>query len=241
MKKIIPITLLTLSASCSIQAAEVVTSSFGTVNAVVSSVEPNIIHVKNDVITGITTKSDAIIQQENTSNGSIIFSTEETKPFSVLIETEKGFTFNLNATPSSKAKSNPIIISNLSDKGSSKDHENEIESFTSYSSYSGLLTNILTEIINERIPNGFVETSKTKFEINKELNAFFKVKNTHAWVGRGMRIVKLDITNVSPNRIELNERYLWNKNVMAISYYPGVSVFPPNTRVYAYVILKEVE
>lgn len=240
IKKIVPITLLSLLSTSAYSAVETVTSSFGTINAVVSSVEPNIIHVKNDAITNITAKSGAVMQETGTDDGSVIFSTSETKPFSIVIETEKGFTFNLRATPSEKAASNPIVISNLSDKGS-KPKDDEIESFAAYQNYSGLIAHIFTELINNRIPEGFVDTSRTKFEIHNSMKNTFKVKNTDAWVGRGMRVVKLDITNISPNTLELNERYFWAKNVMAITFYPQVYRFPPNTRVFAYVMLKEVE
>ena len=89
------------------------------------------------------------------------------------------------------------------------------------------------------MPDGFVEAWRTKYDAG-QLNGL-SVRNVKAWVGQNMRVVKVDITNTTFSPIELNERYLWTKGVMAVSYYPKVTMLPPNTRVYAYVVLREVE
>ncbi|MFW9274900.1 hypothetical protein, partial [Glaesserella parasuis] len=73
------------------------------------------------------------------------------------------------------------------------------------------------------------------------LNSVLKVKAMEAWVGQNMRVVKLEVTNISNVELELNERYFWTKKVMAIQIDPNVSILRPNSRVFAYVILKEVE
>lgn len=218
---------------------EVTANPFGSVNAVVSNTEPNVIHVKNDVITSITAKSGAVIQDQQSSDGSVMFSTLETKPFSVLIETEKGFTFTLRATPRKTENSSSIVIYNLEDKGN--DTEEIQNRLSHYQSYSGLISKILTDLINEKIPDGFVESRKTRFKVDSSVTSVLGIRNVQTWVGQNMRVVKLDITNTSMSEVELNERYLWNKDVMAISYYPRVSVLRPNTRIFAYVVLKEVD
>lgn len=234
-----PLTLIAMATSSIAQAIEVTANPFGTVNATISASEPNVIHVKNDRINSLSAKYGAVIQEEQLNDGSAMFSTTETKPFSVLIETEKGFTFTLNANPNKTANSSSVVIYNLADKG------NEIEDINSslarYQSYSGLITYVLTELLNNRLPDGFVETRKRSFDVPDSVKNVFKVRNTDAWVGQNMRVVKLELTNVSTSAIELNERYLWNKGVMAIQYDPKVTNIRPNTRVFAYVVLREVK
>lgn len=236
-KTIIPLSLLTLGISQQVYAIDVTANPFGSVNAVVSSTEPNVIHVKNDTIKSLSAKAGAIIQDELSSDGSVVFSTTEKKPFSVVIETEKGFTFTLKATPNSKSESASVVIHNLADKGEVSDEV--IESLSRYQSYSGLITAILTDFMNDKMPDGFVEAWLTKYSAGHTDG--LNVRNVKAWVGQHMRVVKLDITNTSMNDIELNERYLWTKGVMAVAYTPNVTILHPNTRVYAYVILKEVD
>lgn len=238
--KALSLSSLSLLLSQTVSAIDVTTEPFGTVNANVSSKEPNIIHVKNDKITHLTAKYGSIIDDEQTSDGSIIFSTLETKPFSVLIETEKGYNFTLNAVPKKEISSNSVVIHNLKDKGN--DLSQEILNGSGwYKSYSGVIAKVFTDLSNNKVPDGFVETRNKKYDVPKELNSYFKVRKADAWVGQGMRVVKLDITNISLDPIELNERNFWTKGVMSISFSPRVYQLPPNTRVFAYVMLKEVE
>ena len=80
-------------------AMEIALKPFDSTNAIVSSKEPNIINVKNDTIAHITSKGGAILNDAITTDGSVVFSTSEIKPFSILVETEKGFNFTVKATP----------------------------------------------------------------------------------------------------------------------------------------------
>lgn len=235
-KTIFPLSLIALAIN-PVYALDVTANPFGSVNAVISSSEPNVVHVKNDSIKSLSAKAGAIIQDDASGDGSVIFSTLEKKPFSIVIETEKGFTFTLKATPKDKSGSTSVVIHNLADKG--EVNEEVIESLSRYQSYSGLITAILTDFINGKVPDGFVDTWKTKYKAG-HLDSL-KVRNIQSWVGQNMRVVKLDLTNISTSEIELNERYLWSQGVMAVAYYPKVSVLPPNTRVFAYVIMKEVD
>lgn len=238
MKKItFSLSFIALALTPHTHAIDVSVSPFGSVNAIVSSSEPNVIHVKNDSIKGITAKYGAIIQDESSGDGSVMFSTLEKKPFSVLIETEKGFTFTLKATPRENSESASIVIHNLAEKGGGD--EEMSDGLSHYQSYSGLITAILTDFINGKVPDGFVDTWRTKYKA--ESLEGLKVNNAQSWVGQNMRVVKLDLANISTREIELNERYLWTQGVMAVAYYPNVSVLLPNTRVFAYVVMKEVD
>lgn len=221
-------------------AVDLTAQPFGTVNANVSSKEPNIVHVKNDEITHLTAKVGAILEDEATGDGSVAFSTSEKKPFSILIETKKGYNFTLNAVPKSDISASSIVIHNLKDKGNEISEE-VLNGNGWYKTYSGVIAKVFTDLINGRVPDGFVDTRNRDYDVPRELDGIFKVRKTDAWVGNGMRVVKLDITNVSSQEVELNERNFWTKGVMAINFYPKVFKLPVNTRVFAYVMLKEVE
>ncbi|NNH97768.1 TraK domain-containing protein [Pasteurella multocida] len=239
MKKLISVLTLSTLLSSNAIALDLVSKPFGTVYSTISSTEPNVVHVKNDAIVGISSKSGAIIQDSTIGDGSVIFSTKESKPFSILIETEKGHTFTLKATPK-QTSSTSIVINNFDDKGSSSNEA--IQQALSYpQTYSGFISHVFTEILNKRLPNGFIESSNKSFQIDKSMQAYFKVKNTEAWVGQNVRVVKLEIKNISKTEFELNERYFWNKNVMAITFDPKTLNLYPQSTVYAYVMLREVE
>lgn len=238
--KLLSLSALALLVSQAVYAVDLTAQPFGTVNANVSSKEPNIVHVKNDRITHLTAKAGAIIEDEATSDGSVAFSTLEKKPFSILIETEKGYNFTLNAVPKKEISSSSVVIHNLKDKGNELSQE-VLNGKGWYNSYSGVIAKVFTDLINGRVPDGFVDTRNRDYDVPRELNGIFKVRKTEAWVGNGMRVVKLDITNVSMNEVELNERNFWTKGVMAMTFYPKVFKLPVNTRVFAYVMLKEVE
>lgn len=235
-KTILP--LLTLL-SFNVLANDISLTPFGSANTVISSKEPNVISVRNDVVKALTSKDGAILDDTNTSDGSIVFSTLESKPFSIVVETEKGFIFTINVTPNKSRNSTSTVIHNLADKG---DNNIDIAGSNSVNtSYSGVIAQIISDLLNGNTPNGFVETRKRSFSPSSTLKNSLIIRNTEAWVGRNMRVVKLDITNKTKEDIELNERILWEKNVMGISFYPSVSILPPNRRVFAYIVLKEVE
>ncbi|MFC1040035.1 type-F conjugative transfer system secretin TraK [Pasteurella multocida] len=238
MKNLISVLTLSTLLSYNAIALDLISKPFGTVYSTISSTEPNIVHVKNDSIVGISSKSGAIIQDSTIGDGSVMFSTKENKPFSILIETEKGYTFTLKATPK-QTSSMSIVINNFDDKGSSNESVQQILNYPQ--TYSGFISYVFTEILNKRLPNGFIESSNKSYQIDKSMQAYFKVKNTEAWVGQNVRVVKIEIKNISKTEFELNERYFWNKNVMAITFDPKTLNLYPQSTVYAYVMLREVE
>ncbi|TNH04040.1 hypothetical protein FHQ26_00605 [Testudinibacter sp. TR-2022] len=238
MKKYVPLVFLLISGIAN-SAVDVTANPFGSVNVSVSSKEPNVIHIKNDIITAATANGGALIQDNVLSDGSLIFSTNEINPFSIIIETEKGFTFTARATPKKDLSSTSLIIHNLADKGNKVEGGDIISS--GYSSYSNWITSTITNLVNGNVPDGFVDTSNRKYTVDKSLLSFFKISADKAWVNPEVRVIKLDIVNVSNKNLELNERYFWDKKVMAITFSPQLTMISPKSKMSVYIMFKEVK
>lgn len=215
-----------LAGSFSIDPMQKITTS-------VSTNEPNVIAVHNDKITSMTANSGAILSSNKTIDGKVVFTTSAKKNFDVVIETETGFTFTVTYQPT-KNSSSPTIIFNKMAKGSDKAISYEEDS----QSYSNLITKSLTMIVNNKIPVGFVETRNTSISLPKGITEYLDVKGVNSWNGFNIKIQKVSVKNKSLNTIELNERYLWFKNVMAISFVPNVLHLPPNYTVDAYIVIR---
>ena len=203
--------------------------NYGNISARVSSIEPNVIQVKNDVITAITSKDGAISQDNNTSTGGVIFSTREDKKFSIIVETEKGASFTVNAVPSKKQSSTTILINGIIPNKSSS----AVSHSSSNSSYGNQIVKLMQAFMNDKVPDSFEETSENWKDIS--LNPYFRISVNKAWQSDGIKVIKLLVNNITNGSIELNERYFWQKNVIAIAYYPNLIDLPPKKSVYVYI------
>lgn len=208
--------------------------NYGNVSVRVSATEPNVIQVKNDVITSITSKDGAISQDNNTSTGGVIFSTIEDKKFSIIVETEKGASFTINAVPSKKQSSATILINGIiPNKSVTVSHS------SSNSSYGNQIVKLMQAFMNDRVPDSFEEASVSWKDIS--LNPYFSISVNKAWQSDGIKVIRLLANNITNSSLELNERYFWQKNVIAIAYYPNLIDLPPRKSVYVYIFLQDKE
>ena len=207
------------------------------VNVQVSTVEPNVIAVNNDKITSVTSNSGYILSNNKTADGKIIFTTAATKKFNIVIETESGLTFTIIASPSKSYDGASLTVYNKHVVGTNE----AIESLEDNNSYTGQITHLLTSIINGKRPSGFIETKSADIQLPLSITQYLQVEGINSWNGESLKVQAFKVTNISARDIELNERYLWDRNVIAVSYYPNMAILKPQSAVTAYVVRKGVK
>ncbi|TJZ59428.1 TraK domain-containing protein, partial [Raoultella planticola] len=71
----------------------------GQANIAVSNTDPNLFTVPGDRITAINSLDGGLTNQEQTDSGGAILATVSKKPFTFIVETERGLNFSIRAVP----------------------------------------------------------------------------------------------------------------------------------------------
>jgi conjugal transfer pilus assembly protein TraK len=71
----------------------------GQANIAVSNTDPNLFMVPGDRITAINSLDGGLTNQEQTDSGGAILATVSKKPFTFIVETERGLNFSIRAVP----------------------------------------------------------------------------------------------------------------------------------------------
>lgn len=75
------------------------TDNGGQANIAVSNTDPNLFMVPGDRITAINSLDGGLTNQEQTDSGGAILATVSKKPFTFIVETERGLNFSIRAVP----------------------------------------------------------------------------------------------------------------------------------------------
>ncbi|QLJ63691.1 type-F conjugative transfer system secretin TraK (plasmid) [Serratia marcescens] len=218
------------------QAQEIDINPNARVSVAVSNSDPNYITINDDRIKGILATKGVVTEQRVTDAGGLVFATVHDKPFSLYVTTESGFTFSLHATPRRQAGLS-LIVNNKAIRATPDAATWEAEQ----SGYSALISRLVSGFVNNDMPPGFVYTKNRRIPLSPSVLQAFAVREVSAWRGHRLRIVRLDVSNRSDARIELNERYFWSPGVMAVSFWPQLDVISPGVTVSAIVLVREEE
>ncbi len=71
----------------------------GQANIAISNTDPNLFTVPGDRITAINSLDGGLTNQEQTESGGAILATVSKKPFTFIVETERGLNFSIRAVP----------------------------------------------------------------------------------------------------------------------------------------------
>lgn len=165
----------------------------------------------------------------------MLFSTVSDKPFTLFVQTESGFAFSVMASPRKRAGLS-LVVNNREVRGTEAAREWE-----GHKIHIARLSQVLSLSSSITISPLGLFIQKSRCPIIPSTETYFSVRSVAAWQGDKLRIVRLDVTNRSTSRIELNERYFWSKGVMAVSFWPQVDQVSPGTTVSAIVLLRDGE
>jgi conjugal transfer pilus assembly protein TraK len=84
----------------------------GQANIAVSNTDPNLFTVPGDRITAINSL-DGLTNQEQTDSGGAILATVSKKPFTFIVETERGLNFSIRAVPRAGSGRTIQLVSEL--------------------------------------------------------------------------------------------------------------------------------
>jgi len=182
-------------------------------NMTLSSENPNMIAVKGDKITGVTSKGATLLELDKLSNGSITVVPGGEQRFSMLVETSKGNNYVLNVTPRKGLAASYIIHRNDPEQNKS------VTSWEQRTAYESLLLSV-----NESLARG--EHPKNYELINNKLTDIswaglpFKMTRSALYGGGAIAIERYTMTNTGSTSLTLNESDFSRAGVRSVMFKP---------------------
>lgn len=153
----------------------------------VSSTNPNMIHIPGDVVSAISGPAGALSDKRLTTSGAVVFTAVADKPFTFYVETRKGQTFPVAATP---VKGQGKVYRLLGDMPV---RTPEAKAWEAAQPYESLLLSLNNQAMKSALPPGYipVKPDASGIAVPSRLQAIAEA----AWTGHALRIDRVRITN----------------------------------------------
>lgn len=176
----------------------------------VSSTNPNMIHIPGDVVSAISGPAGALTDKRLTSSGAVVFTAIADKPFTFYVETRKGQTFPVAATP---VKGQGKVYRLLGDMPVSTP---EAKAWETSQPYESLLLSLNNQAMKSALPDGYtpVKPDIAGMAVPSRLQAVAE----QGWTGDALRIERVRITNPHSYGVALREQDFWTPGVRSVMF-----------------------
>ena len=164
----------------------------GQANIAVSNTDPNLFTVPGDRITAINSLDGGLTNQEQTDSGGAILATVSKKPFTFIVETERGLNFSIRAVPRAGSGRTIQLVSELAGtpgpaKAWEESNPDEYQSVP-----------VTSEVL--QVPAGLRATAD------------------RVWVGHHLKVVRYSLDNVSLSARMVRESDFWQPGTRAVMF-----------------------
>lgn len=176
----------------------------------VSSTNPNMIQIPGDVVSAISGPAGALVDKHLTSSGAVVFTAVADKPFTFYVETRKGQTFPVAATP---VKGQGKVYRLLGDMPV---RSPEAKAWETSQPYESLLLTLNNLAMKSALPDAYtpVKPDMTGLAIPSRLQAV----DEQAWAGNALRIDRVRLTNPYGYGVTLREQDFWLRGVRSVMF-----------------------
>ncbi len=180
----------------------------GQANIAVSNTDPNLFTVPGDRITAINSLDGGLTNQEQTDNGSAILATVSKKPFTFIVETERGLNFSVRAVPRAGAGRTIQLVSELAGTpGPTKAWEESAP-------YESLLVSLNRAVRQGGVPEGYEPVPVTSETL--PVPAGLSAKADKVWTGHHLKVVRYAVENMTFSPRVVRESDFWQQGTRAI-------------------------
>lgn len=161
----------------------------GQANIAVSNTDPNLFTVPGDRITAINSLDGGLTNQEQTDSGGAVLATVSKKPFTFIVETERGLNFSIRAVPRAGVGRTIQLVSELTGTpGPAKSWEESTP-------YVTLLVTLNRAMRQGGVPEEYQSIPAT----NETLSVPFGLRATadKVWTGHHLKIVRYSVVLVN--------------------------------------------
>lgn len=194
----------------------------------VSSTNPNMIHIPGDVVSAISGPAGVLTDKHLTSSGAVVFTAISDKPFTFYVETRKGQTFPVAATP---VKGQGKVYRLVGDLPVSTP---EAKSWETSQPYESLLLTLNNQAMKSSLPDGYtpVRPDIAGIAVPSRLQAVAE----QSWTGHALRIDRVRITNPHSYGVALREQDFWKPGVRSVMFDSQASTLMAGAALRVFII-----
>ncbi|HGC5221380.1 TPA: type-F conjugative transfer system secretin TraK, partial [Escherichia coli] len=200
----------TVAAPAALSATIVPLTNGGQASIVVSNTDPNLFTVAGDRVTALTSLDGELTRQEQTASGGVIVSTLNKKPFTFILETERGLNFSVQAVPRAGAGRTIRLVSELSGTGEAA------RTWEESSPYEATLVSLSQHLLGGQLPSGWQAIPVTHEALNAP--AGLSAVPERVWVGNHLKVVRYRVTNNTGMARNIAESDFWQSGIRGVLF-----------------------
>ncbi|MBH2566943.1 type-F conjugative transfer system secretin TraK [Serratia marcescens] len=200
----------TAAAPAAVPATVVPLANGGQASIAVSNTDPNLFTVAGDRVTALTSLDGELTRQEQTASGGVIVSTLNKKPFTFILETERGLNFSVQAVPRAGIGRTIRLVSELSGTGEGA------RTWEESSPYESTLVSLSQHLLGGKLPSGWQSIPVTNERLNAPVGLVARAERV--WVGNHLKVVSYRITNSTAGARNLTESDFWQQGIRGVLF-----------------------
>ncbi|EAZ9918351.1 type-F conjugative transfer system secretin TraK [Salmonella enterica subsp. enterica serovar Typhimurium] len=220
--------LVMASGSSTLAPVVVSLANGGQANIAVSNTDPNLFTVPGDRITAVSGLDGMLTNSEQTGTGGVVVATVSKKPFTFILETERGLNFSVRAVPRAGAGRTVQLVSDLRGTGE------EAGAWETATPYESLLVAVSQAVRGGTLPAGWYQIPVTKEAL--QAPAGLSARADAVWTGNHLKLVRFAVENKMPSALNIRESDFWQPGTRAVMFSQPVSQILAGARMDVYVI-----
>lgn len=182
----------------------------GQASIALSNTDPNLFTVAGDRVTALTSLDGELTRQEQTASGGVIVSTLNKKPFTFILETERGLNFSVRAVPRAGAGRTVRLVSELSGTGE------KAAGWETSSPYEATLVSLSQHLMGGTLPEGWYELPVTREMLTPPPG--LQAGAERVWIGNHLKVVRYRVTNRTTSARNVSESDFWQNGIRAVMF-----------------------
>lgn len=203
--------------SCSVMAANgtlaptvVPMVNGGQASIAISNTSPNLFTVPGDRIIAVNSLDGALTNNEQTASGGVVVATVNKKPFTFILETERGLNLSIQAVPREGAGRTIQLVSDLRGTGE------EAGAWETSTPYESLLVTISQAVRGGKLPAGWYQVPVTKETL--QAPAGLSSVADAVWTGNHLKMVRFAVENKTLSALNIRESDFWQPGTRAVMF-----------------------
>lgn len=200
----------------------------GQASIAVSNTSPNLFTVPGDRITAVNSLDGALTSNEQTASGGVVVVTVNKKPFTFILETERGLNLSIQAVPREGVGRTIQLVSDLRGTG------DEAGAWETSTPYESLLVTVSQSVRGGKLPSGWYPVPVTQETLLAP--AGLSAKAEAVWTGNHLKMVRFVVENHTLSALAVRESDFWQPGTRAVMFSQPASQLLARARMDVYVI-----
>ena len=200
----------------------------GQASIAISNTSPNLFTVPGDRIIAVNSLDGALTNNEQTASGGVVVATVNKKPFTFILETERGLNLSIQAVPREGAGRTIQLVSDLRGTGE------EAGAWETSTPYESLLVTISQAVRGGKLPAGWYQVPVTKETL--QAPAGLSSVADAVWTGNHLKMVRFAVENKTLSALSIRESDFWQPGTRAVMFSQPASQLLAGARMDVYVI-----